>query len=104
MSETRKTTETQQPDFFDRPETIRWILRVFYLLCALLVAGDFLIHRHIYTDIETIPAFYAIYGFVACVVLVILAKLLRVWLMRAEDYYDANESEQTQDSKHRGQQ
>ncbi len=32
--------------------------------------------------------FDAIYGFVACVGLVIAAKGLRVLLMRDEDYYD----------------
>lgn len=33
------------------------------------------------------PASYAIYGFVACVVLVLLGRLLRRLVMRREDYY-----------------
>jgi hypothetical protein len=32
--------------------------------------------------------FYAIYGFVACVLLVVIAKELRKLLMRDENYYD----------------
>jgi hypothetical protein len=32
--------------------------------------------------------FYAIYGFVACVILVLVAKEMRKLVMRDEDYYD----------------
>jgi hypothetical protein len=82
---------SKESDFFDRPDTIKWILRIFYALCVLLVALDFVVHRHIYVWFETLPTFYALYGFVACVVLVLLAKIMRVLLMRSEDYYDAIE-------------
>ncbi|WP_448567376.1 hypothetical protein [Thalassotalea ganghwensis] len=74
--------------FFDKPENIQKILKVFYVICALLVLVDFIVHRHIYHDWENIPAFYAIYGFVGCVVLVLIAKEMRKFLMRKEDYYD----------------
>ncbi len=74
--------------FFDKPENVRRMLRVFYVICALLVIADFIVHRHIYHDWEKIPAFYAIYGFVGCVVLVLIAKEMRKVLMRGEDYYD----------------
>ncbi len=74
--------------FFDKPENIKKMLNVFYVICALLVITDFIVHRHIYHDWENIPAFYAIYGFVGCVVLVVVAKEMRKFLMRKEDYYD----------------
>jgi hypothetical protein len=35
--------------------------------------------------------FYAIYGFVACVVLVVVATAMRRLVMRAEDYYERHE-------------
>ncbi len=75
-------------DFFDKPENISKMLKVFYVLCALLVAADFIVHRHVYHEWENIPAFYAIYGFVGCVILVLVAKEMRKILMRGEDYYD----------------
>lgn len=74
--------------FFDKPENVSKMLKVFYVICALLVAADFVVHRHIYHDWEKIPAFYAIYGFVGCVVLVLIAREMRKFLMRGEDYYD----------------
>ena len=85
-------SDQNNSDFFYRPSVIQWILRIFYGLCVLLVIVDFLVHRHIVTPIEKIPAFYAIYGFIACVILVILAAQLRKWLMRDEGYYSKAES------------
>lgn len=82
--------------FFDKEKNVKIILNSFYAICALLVLLDFVVHRHIYVDFEKIPAFYAIYGFVACVLLVVLAKLMRVVLMRPEDYYDDKSDEQTE--------
>ncbi len=81
--------EQHEPDgFFDKPENIQKILRVFYVVCGLLVIADFLVHRHIYHSWEKLPAFYALYGFVGCVILVLIAKEMRKFLMRGEDYYD----------------
>ena len=78
-----------KPHLFDNPNNVKRLLRGFYLLCALLIIADFVVHRHIGLDWEKIPAFYAIYGFVACVALVLAAKQLRKLVMRKEDYYDA---------------
>ncbi len=74
--------------FFDRPENIERLLKGFYAICILLVLADFVLHRHIGFGWEEIPAFYSLYGFAACVVLVVIAKKMRNVLMRKEDYYD----------------
>jgi hypothetical protein len=58
--------------------------------CIATIGADFVYHRHIVHPWEGVWGFYAIYGFVACVVLVLVAKELRKLLMRAEDYYDRN--------------
>lgn len=81
----------QQPErkhLFDRPENVQRLLRVFYGSCGLLLVLDFVLHRHVAHVLEKIPGFYALFGFVACVALVLAAKLMRRVLMRAEDYYD----------------
>lgn len=80
--------DENKQDFFDKPENIAKILKVFYVICIVLVAADFIVHRHIYHDWENIPAFYAVYGFVGCVILVLIAKAMRKVLMKEEDYYD----------------
>ena len=80
--------QNESKGFFDQPDNISKMLKVFYVICVLLVIADFIVHRHIYHSWENIPAFYAIYGFVGCSILVFVAKWMRTFLMRDEDYYD----------------
>lgn len=78
---------TEKTYFFDKPRNVRLLLRVLYACCAVLFALDFVIHRHIYHSWENLWGFYALYGFVGCVLLVVVAKWMRTFLMRDEDYY-----------------
>lgn len=80
--------DNEDKDFFDKPANIKKMLNIFYVICGLLVVADFIVHRHIYHSWENIPAFYAIYGFIGCVLLVVIAKEMRKVLMRKEHYYD----------------
>lgn len=73
--------------FFDKPENVKRVLRVFYAGCIILALLDFVIHRHVYHSLERLWLFYPIYGFVGCVLLVLVAKWLRSFLMRDENYY-----------------
>lgn len=74
--------------FFDKPRNVKRVLRVFYAICTLLFAVDFVFHRHVIHPWETLWGFYAVFGFIACVVLVLVAKEMRRIVMRREDYYD----------------
>ncbi len=74
--------------FLDNPRTVRWIIRALYGVCLLLVAGDFVVHRHVKHPFEALWGFHALYGLVACVVLVLAARGLRRLVMRREDHYD----------------
>ena len=87
-SENMNDEQDEKIYFFDKPENVKRVLNVFYTLCVILVLADFVVHRHIGLVWENIPAFYAIYGFVACVALVVVAKLIRKVVMRKEDYYN----------------
>jgi len=80
--------EKEKTHLFDRPENVERLLKGFYAICILLALADFVVHRHIGFGWEKIPAFYAAYGFVACVLLVLIAKKIRNVVMRKEDYYD----------------
>lgn len=76
---------------FDNPANVRRLLQGLYVLCGLLLALDLVIHRHVSHAWEALPGFYALYGFVGCVLLVLIAKGLRRLLMRPANYYDATE-------------
>lgn len=77
-----------EPHLFDRPENVQRLLRGFYLCCLLLVLADFVVRRHTSHPWERLPAFYALYGFASCVLLVLLAKQMRRGVMRDERYYE----------------
>jgi hypothetical protein len=38
---------------------------------------------------ENFPAWGSLYGFISCVAIIVVSKLIgKLWLMRREDYYD----------------
>lgn len=76
---------------FDKPRNVALLFRVFYSACVILLVLDFILHRYTAYRWEHLPGFYALFGFVACVTLVLIAKQLRKLLMRREDYYDVDE-------------
>ena len=73
---------------FDDPRNVKRLLWAIYGICAVLAGLDLLFLRHGLHDWESLPGFYALYGFVGCSVLVLVAKEMRKVLMRKEDYYD----------------
>ena len=77
--------------FFDNPRNIQFVLYFLFGSCVVLFLLDFVIHRHKVHPWEGLLGFYAVYGFVGCVVLVLVAKWMRTFLMREEDYYDKEE-------------
>lgn len=88
----------EKKHFFDHPKNVRLVLVALFTACGIVFALDIVDvilrwtggHelRHVERSWEGIPGFYAIYGFVGCVVLVLVAKQMRKIVMRDEDYYD----------------
>ena len=84
-------SNSEKTHLFDNPRNVSIVLRTLYVICAGLFIVDFFVHRHTMHSWEELPAFYAIYGFIGCVLLVLVAKVLRKLVMRKEDYYDVDE-------------
>lgn len=78
----------EAPGFFDKESNFRLILRTFYVVCSVVLLLDVVVHRHVMHSWDQLWGFYAIFGFVACVALVLIAKEMRKVVMRSEDYYD----------------
>lgn len=68
----------------------RFVKGISYIALVLVVAADFVIHRHHVEHFwDRIPGFGAVYGLVSCVVIIIVSKYIgHAWLMKKEDYYD----------------
>ena len=79
---------------FDAPRNTKVVVWLLSACCGVLLLLDLVIHRHPSFhagafDQEEWFGYYASYGFVACVLLVLAAKeIMRRVLMRSEDYYD----------------
>jgi len=74
--------------WLDDPANVTRLYRGVWIVGLLLVALDFVLHRHDDLAFAETWGFYAFYGFVACVSLVLTAKGLRRLVRRPEDYYE----------------
>jgi hypothetical protein len=74
--------------WLDDPRNVTRLYRGLWAVGIVLVLLDAVVQRHEDLDFVATPAFYAAYGFFACVLLVLAAKALRRVLKRPEDYYE----------------
>ena len=86
-------SKNSEPDtktyLFDKHRNVQILLRCFYVSLLILLIIELFVHKYAHFAWEMWPEFYAVYGFVACVVLVVAAKyILRPLVKRREDYYD----------------
>ena len=78
---------------YDKSKNFKRVIWSLYFICGVLLLLDFFIHRH-HSFAEGVFSaegwlgYYAIYGWVACVLLVLIAKQMRKVIMRKEDYYE----------------
>ncbi len=92
----------EKPRYLDKPGNVNRLLWVFYAVCAGVVAVEFVrpLGGHGGDGAEEVHALaerassleflgsFAVYGFIACVALVLMGKGLRRLTMRSEDFYD----------------
>jgi hypothetical protein len=75
---------------------LKTVVKVCLGVLALLVLIDaipaFVNKEHAHTSIEHWPAFWAVFGFIGCVILILVSKWFgHAGIMQREDYYDENE-------------
>ncbi len=79
-------------------DRLKTVIRLCYVVLALLVVYDvtFVDKHHAHLAIEKLPGFWSVFGFVACVLIIILSKWYghvkwfggKFRIMSPEDYYD----------------
>ena len=70
-------TENETKHWLVRPSTIRLLWVVFSVVLAALVLADLFLHPHPVFGIDGTFGFYAWYGLLTCIAMVLLAKALR---------------------------
>jgi hypothetical protein len=71
-----------------RPGTPRLLWIGFAIVLALTVVAGFFVDLHPHFAFESLPAFFALYGFGACVILVVGSRLVGMLLKRRDSYYE----------------
>ena len=78
-------------NYIGNPENSKQLKRMGYIALLIVVVADFLVARHHAHYIwDKIPGWGAFYGFVSCVVIILVSKFIghQGGVMKKEDYYD----------------
>ncbi len=78
----------QQDHWLARSGTIRLLWLLFGVILIALVLADLVLQHHPLFGLDATFSFAAWYGFAACIVLVLFAKILGAILKRPDAYYD----------------
>ena len=71
-----------------RRRSIRVLWIVFVAVLAAVTVGDVFIDGHPHFGLDGTFAFYSWYGFLTCVVMILVAKAMGILLKRKDTYYD----------------
>ncbi len=73
-----------------RLKTVVWVCYAALALLVVIDALPFLVDKeHAHTQVEHLPGFWSVFGFVACTLIIFLSKWYgHAGIMKREDYYD----------------
>jgi len=63
-----------------RPATIKKLWRWGLALLVVIALLDIAVHGHAYFEIDGLFGFYSLYGLMACIAMVVIAKILGIFL------------------------
>ncbi|MFQ5996408.1 MAG: hypothetical protein ACE5KP_02130 [Dehalococcoidales bacterium] len=69
-----------------------WLLVSITLLILFILLDLFLVSGHVEFPWSRLAGFFSLFGFLGCLLIIVLAKLLgHYWLQRKENYYDRDD-------------
>lgn len=77
--------------WLDDPRHVKLLWRMFLGVLVLIVAIGALLPLHPHFGIESVFGFYAWFGFIACAVMIAVAKGLGLLLKRPDIYYQEHD-------------
>jgi hypothetical protein len=81
----------QKQHLFDNPRNVSLVIRSLYIVCILLFLLDFILDRHVTNEWDGSRGFYALFGLIAYIIIVLAALKLRKLVKRKKDYYDVDD-------------
>ena len=78
-------------DYIRNPDTAGKLKKMGYVSLVAVFISDFFVHRdHAIYIWDKIPGWGAFYGFVSCVIIILVSKFIghQGGIMKREDYYD----------------
>ena len=88
------SSSDNQLNWLEKPNAATKIFWTLVVLAVLVAVPDILSLFHIvyemhpYNAIEEMPVFYGLYGLIAFLTLIAIAKFIQPFLKRADNYYD----------------
>ncbi len=76
--------------WLDEPRNVKRLWRGFLVVLALTVAAEWAVMLHPHFAIEGMFGFHALYGFLGCALMIVVAKGLGLILKRKDSYYGAD--------------
>jgi len=80
-----------QKHWLDQPRNVKLLWRAFLGVLVATVLAEFVVQLHPHFTVESLFAFHAWYGFLACALMIIVAKALAFLLKRPDTYYDRSD-------------
>ncbi len=71
-----------------RPKTIQLLWRIFSVILLVTLAAQYFVPVHGYFLVDEAFGFHAMFGFLSCLAMVVVAKLLGLLLKRKATFYD----------------
>ncbi len=77
--------------WLDEPRNVKRLWRGFLIVLVLTVVAELVVSLHPHFEIESVPGFNALYGFLSCAAMIVVAKLLGYLIKRRDTYYEADD-------------
>lgn len=80
--------------WLDDQRNVKKLWRGFLVILALTVIAGFFVDLHPHFEIESWFAFNAAFGFITCLLMIVGAKALGIFLKRPDNYYAKDERDE----------
>jgi len=80
--------------WLDDPRHVKLLWRGFLVVLALTVLAGLAVDLHPHFEMESWPGFYAAFGFISCLLMIVVAKGLGLLLKRPDTHYAEDQADE----------